>query len=295
MQELIPFDEKNQVEFMFQNNINDIGYSDFINAIGKKTLFNYTITAIQDSEFIKFDGKKIRFKKKVNPSQFAGFFFESFFATYIEGDYFLKNKLFTWSSRITKDNYWEDYGYESLEQFMRCLSVVSKGSLKAKVFHTNDYCNACKNDIVFIIKDRCNGLEDRTICGIQIKAINTNEKSEIVKKILDKKYKNVITLLQDNTGYHSQQRCYDVVCKMIEKRKITPEEGRFVMSRIASPYNMGIPQEFINRLYRFIVSVAANGFKVNQPLDMNFYLLLKSFEKIALAESGNKVIAASVS
>lgn len=68
MLDLISFNSGLRKEFIELNNINHIGYIEFINAVGKRTLFNYTITALQDSEFVKFDGKNIRFKKKVNPS-----------------------------------------------------------------------------------------------------------------------------------------------------------------------------------------------------------------------------------
>ncbi len=290
MEEIISYSVDLRDEFIELNNIKSVGYSDFVNAIGKQTLFNYTLDALLDSEYIKFNGKKIRFKKKVNPCQFAGFFFEYFFANLINNDYIMKDRLFRWTSRIRKEEFWVDYGYDSYEEFLRCLSVVAKGSLKAQVFFPNDYCSACKNDIMFIIKDRENDLEERTLCGLQVKAINGYENREIIKKIRSKKYKNVLTVLQNSDGIHSISRCNSIVNNLVKSGEISFDKGNDIMSKIVSPWHLGISQEYINNLYKYIIYITTEGFKLK---DFEFYWLLKVFEKIALAESGQKVITTS--
>ncbi|CRM53807.1 hypothetical protein [Pseudomonas sp. 8 R 14] len=114
------------------------------------------------------------------------------------------------------------------------------------------------------------------VAGIQVKAIQGNEKSEIIQKLIKGRYTRVVTMLRHKSGEHSYEVCVRLLNKMQKDGEITAEQALNIISRLTYPEFLGLEQhkfdsysEWINLAYgRFerweedLFSVEAIGLEV---------------------------------
>lgn len=84
------------------------------------------------------------------------------------------------------------------------------------------------------------------IAGIQVKAIQGNEKTEIIDKLLSGRYTRVVTMLRHQSGEHSYEVCMRLLTQMVTKQEITADQLAHVISRLTMPEFLGIQQQYVD-------------------------------------------------
>jgi hypothetical protein len=88
--------------------------------------------------------------------------------------------------------------------------------------------------------------------GIQIKAITTNEATEIIEPILSGKYRRVLTYLRHRDGRHSFEACQQIAKQMRRDDLISREACDLVEGAIRCPEMLGIDQRDVDDYYNYI-------------------------------------------
>jgi len=103
------------------------------------------------------------------------------------------------------------------------------------------------------------------IAGIQAKAIQGEERSEVIDPVLSGRYPHVLTMLKHKTGEHSHEVCRRLLNAMSKKGEISNEQAMNALNRITYPDALGIDQayiedysEFINFSYTQLVSITSD-------------------------------------
>jgi len=84
------------------------------------------------------------------------------------------------------------------------------------------------------------------IAGIQIKAIQGNEKTEIIDKLLNGRYTRVVTMLRHQNGEHSYEVCIRLLTQLVTKKEITGDQLANAISRLTYPEALGIQQQHVD-------------------------------------------------
>ncbi len=124
-------------------------------------------------------------------------------------------------------------GYTNNIELLFALKVICKGSNITKYQEPQEYCPACSNDIIFMIRNKLSG-QDEVIGGFQVKAITKGEKESIIIPMLHRRYKYVITVF-----YSSYNKCKEKVEKLVDKGRIGQETADSILCRIITSRNLG--------------------------------------------------------
>ncbi|MGG0937011.1 hypothetical protein ABHN11_12985 [Brevibacillus centrosporus] len=246
-----------------ESKVPDIPIDSYIKAFGMKTLRNMALDALFSTNHFEFEDGKIRIKSNVDIKFIAGHVFENFIVNLIRIDMEVGQRLLDWATGHNSDSFWENrFGYNDFLSFYLNLRTVAKSSNNTKNWDTNKYSHTSKHDVEFYVRNPL--LSDRSIClgGFQVKAIQGNEKNEIIYPLLRNEYSCVLTLLRDKNNAHSYQRCLDQLKKLKERMEITPEEAQEVFQKIIYPEKIGIPQQLIDTLYYRLLSLERKGVQI---------------------------------
>lgn len=189
-------------------------------------------------------------KSRLGMEQFAGFVFESWL--------------------VYEFNYNKRYGLEAfkwcterrdfrVEKSFEAYKAVGTGLITTKSLYASFYEPHSNADIVFLRKNEVRDeMEYATVdklsipARIQVKAIKSNFKRDIVDNVVSGKYRHVITLLNDSTGRPSYIRCHEILRDMLKNKQIKHEDFfRFIHS-IQGPVYFQLDQRDIEDYYLFI-------------------------------------------
>lgn len=262
-----------------------LSYPDFIEILGIQTIENLTRSALIESGIIGFDGSKFQINSNLDSQQLMGHFFESFLVNLIKGYPFIKESFFKWCCWYTESDFEKDnYGYKYFQELLYYTYPVAKGQRSTKIMYPNLYCPACKDDIALYVKNLNNHGKQVNLGKFQVKAINSQEKAQIILPMLDGTYDCVITLLELD-GVHSFKRCEIVLDKMIKNEEIDYEDAQNVLSRLVIPEDMSIPQSFVNDTYGKVINALQRGFK---PGGNKQAMLIPALTSVATKFLGDK-------
>lgn len=208
-------------------------------------------------------------------SSIIGFIFESYIVSIMNNNLLTIGKtIFSWCSNREKckDDYIQQY------------KVIATGSVSTRNMYTQFYAPQSKHDIIFIRKNIQKNIYEPAIvngttihAGIQLKAITTNEKEEIILPLLRKEYSHVLTLLKDSRGVHTHNNCMDIIKQMYSRNEINCSEKKLLENRIAYPEQFGIDQREIEDYYQYITYWYNQGAKGDNIIKDGVTLALSGY------------------
>jgi hypothetical protein len=181
----------------------------------------------------------------------AGFIFEAFTVrTFNERKDSVGKKAFLWStekSRVKAD---------FLEQF----HAVGTGFPSTSSRFPQLYNPTLRQfDVIFYRMNPHQNMPEPAVvkrttnpAGIQIKAITTNEKSEIIDPLLQGKYRRVVTYLRHPDDRLSYEACMDLSRSLYRSQQIDREQLHFLEEAVVSPEMLGIDQREVDAYYRYV-------------------------------------------
>jgi hypothetical protein len=117
--------------------------------------------------------------------------------------------------------------------------------------------------------------------GLQLKAITSGEKYNIIHPLLKGDYANVITFLWNKkSGLHTKDECYKIIKEMKEYKKYNLDDKKYPMNKqirrqlmnsIFSPEDVGICQDEVDEYVEYIVYCYLNG-KYEMFCDFGYHL-----------------------
>lgn len=90
--------------------------------------------------------------------------------------------------------------------------------------------------------------------GIQVKAIQGNEKIEIIQPLLQQNYLKVLTLLRRPDGRHSADVCHEIIGNLVRSGEITPMQRIDLENRICRPEQLGLDQREMDWYYEYAIA-----------------------------------------
>ncbi len=93
--------------------------------------------------------------------------------------------------------------------------------------------------------------------GIQVKAVRTNLKSQIVDPVLNNKYQHVLSLLLDEDNFDTSSACHRIIEKLRFKKEINNEEARRATWSIKGPQDFSLQSDEVSRYEKYARSVYA--------------------------------------
>jgi hypothetical protein len=90
--------------------------------------------------------------------------------------------------------------------------------------------------------------------GIQIKAIQGNERAEIIDPLLKQSYLKVLTLLRRPDGRHSADVCHEIIGNLARGGEITHMQRLDLENRICRPEQLGLDQREIDWYYEYAIA-----------------------------------------
>ncbi|GMX60103.1 hypothetical protein Elgi_68700 [Paenibacillus elgii] len=239
----------------------EIPIEQFVNAIGLKTIREMALSSLFSTDHFTFEDNRVKIKSNVDIRQIAGHVFENFIVNLIRIDTSIGAKFLWWSTGYNPSNYNVSKQYDSYFQFYYGIRTIVKSSSHIKDWDTNKYCHTSKDDVAFYVRSPVDSERSHCIGGFQVKAIQGNERDKIINPILKNEYTNVITLLQNEKGEHSYQRCLNILSKLEADGEITHEEAQTAKKKIGYPKMFGISQELINFVYENLMELERKGLK----------------------------------
>lgn len=190
------------------------------------------------------------FTSKLPLESFAGFVFEAYLVSLFNRNKNMGRAALTWCScrqRQVMINIYEKY------------KAIGTGFITTRALYPHLYAPQSRSDIIFIRNNPVSGQPEpatenptSNIAGIQVKAIRSNFKSEIIDPILSGKYSHVITLLNDQYGTPSRTTCLRELNILVNNGSIHPSRREFVTERIQGPEFLGISQRDVEDYYDYI-------------------------------------------
>ncbi|MDK6726913.1 hypothetical protein QP713_09125 [Neisseria mucosa] len=208
--------------------------------------------------FFYFDENMLQARTKLPLPTLKGFVFEVFAVRYFnENLTTIGKKAFNWCTNRQRS---------SSDSYIQSYTAIGTGFVETKQKYSYSFYEPHGNaDIRFIRKNKesDNGWEfalemnSNNPASIQIKAITSNEITEIINPLLCNKYTHVLTFLRDSYGIHSYTRCMEQVGRLFKTGQITQKQRLFLEDRIYSPEHLGIYQydvddysEYLNYWYK---------------------------------------------
>lgn len=104
--------------------------------------------------------------------------------------------------------------------------------------------------------------------GVQIKAITSNELTNIIEPLIRGQYDNVITYLRHPSGVHSYEVCIREIKKLYRDGKITDFQREKLEDSIGYPEMFGLYQRDVDDYYHFIRAWYNENAKENNDILM---------------------------
>ncbi|WNF53161.1 hypothetical protein [Pseudomonas sp. SG20052] len=101
------------------------------------------------------------------------------------------------------------------------------------------------------------------IAGVQIKAIQGNERAEIIDKLISGRYRRVVTMLRHKNGEHSHEVCVRLLLQMHARGDIDGDQLADLLSRLSYPEFFGLSQQTIDS-YSEWLNYAYMGLEVGE-------------------------------
>jgi hypothetical protein len=258
-----------------EKNISDIPIDTYIKAIGLKTFQNSVLEALFTTNHFIYDEGKIKIKSKTDIKHIAGHVFENYIVNTIRYDFEIGMNLLNWATGYSPLNFSNNnFGYDDFFSFYFGLKTVAKASNDTKHWDTNKYSHTSKHDVEFFVRNP--NSTERSIClgGFQIKAINGNEKNEIIIPLLKNEYTCVLTMLENPENGHSYDRCLKKIKQMLTQGEITFNEAEAITKKIGHPGMFGISQQIINYIYFRLFYLERKGASIigkNGKINPHYY------------------------
>lgn len=191
----------------------------------------------------------IEVNSKQNLPTIKGFVLESFLVRMMNENKQIGMNAFNWCSnrkRGVNNDFFDEY------------HAIGTGFLSTKNQYLTFYEPQSNADIKFIRKNNYNiwelalRVDAKIPAGIQIKAITSNEKHEIIKPLINGKYTHVVTCLNSTNGIHSFDICMDIIKSMYNNNEIDHNQRENLEKSIFSPSKIGIDQYDINNYSEYI-------------------------------------------
>ncbi len=90
--------------------------------------------------------------------------------------------------------------------------------------------------------------------GIQVKAIQGNERAEIIEPLLKQSYLKVLTLLRRPNGAHSADVCHEIISNLARSGEISHMQRIDLENRICRPEQLGLDQHEIDWYYEYAIA-----------------------------------------
>ncbi|MEK5439325.1 MULTISPECIES: hypothetical protein [Paenibacillus] len=239
----------------------EITEEDYIKVFGDRTLKSLLLQAMEESNH--FDMGKRKIKTNTGIKQIVGCVLENFIVGLMGIDLTTKKNLFEWCTGITYHTFKEGmYGYDNFISLLFAVKVVGRASKLTKIHQPDLFSTSDAHDIEFYIPDLNRHNKLTPLGGLQVKALQGNEKVRIVEPLLKKKYKCVLTLLKDEKHVHSYERCSDILYDLYKKGEIDTSDYLEFTRRIKKPNQVGIPQRLINDIYTLLLKLENDGLKI---------------------------------
>lgn len=236
--------------------VDPIAVLEAIKKFGVESLQAITYRSFNDSNQIVFEDNQAYLSSDASVEQVAGRVFESFISELMKTYYNIGLKLIIWATNLNKYALKEVYGYDSFKSFYADLFILSKGSKTAQNWFPHKYSPSSKDDIEYYLPPKkINGkvIPSPMIGGFQVKAIQQNEKNEIIIPLQMNHYSRVLTLLTNKDGETSYERCMKIIDKMVFKKELCVEDAINLKNRIGHPSMFYIPRSVIHHLYERVL------------------------------------------
>lgn len=198
------------------------------------------------------------FNSRIGKSQFIGYVFEAMTVRMINDNLSTigKNVLCWISHRTGKST--------PTDKYIKQYEAIGTGSVDTSKRHSFYFEPGANTDVMFVRavpkkRSRIVEFEPLTINGstatasLQVKAITTNVRDEIIMPLLNEKYRHVLTyLVNPRTGVHTYYECMDEIKRMYTDRRLTWDEYQRLLTSIIQPSDMGMDQNFINEYYQYL-------------------------------------------
>lgn len=215
---------------------------------------DFVTDALETGHFIETQDGSIKVAiRTVNQdvSVIAGFIFEALTVRLAnKEDIGFGHKIFKWSTMRKRLS----------NQFFGKYETVGVGFPIANAMFPGYYNpNFRQFDVMFLTMNKKFGRpEPATIvnttipAGVQIKAITSNELTNIIMPLLSGQYNKVITYLRHPSGEHSYEVCLKEIKKLYRDGKITNNQRQNLEDSIGYPEMFGLFQKDVDDYYYFI-------------------------------------------
>lgn len=226
---------------------------------------NYMEDALQTGYLIMTPSGNFIFHTDLPAESFVGFAIEAYVVRLLNNSMRLKRNSLLWCSRKMQVK----------DDFLSQFTAIGTGLLATKQNHINYFEPQSKLDVKFI-RPRINKRTKEEYfdllpqegthipAGIQVKAITTNEKSEIVDKVLSGEYPHVLTCCwsSERGGGHTKDVCMTILKNMLNSRLVRYDQYLRAVDAIKSPSELGFDQAEIDEYIQYLI---ANYPKVLSP------------------------------
>ncbi|BBI34942.1 hypothetical protein [Cohnella abietis] len=239
----------------------EIPVGEYVNAIGLNVLRQKAVESLFSTDHFAFENNKIKIKSHVDIRLIAGHVFENYIVNLMRMDMKIGKKMLGWSTGFNENNYPIIGNRNDFVSFYFGIRTIAKSSRETKEWDTNKYSHTTKDDVAFYVRNPVDSEKSICLGGFQVKAIQGNERREIISPLLKNEYSSVITLLKNDKGEHSYVRCMKIIDDLKSSGEITEEEAQTVKRKIGHPSMLGIYQELIDDVYGKLLKLERKGLK----------------------------------
>lgn len=217
---------------------------------------NYMDDALQTGYLIMTPSGNFIFHTDLPAESFVGFAIEAYVVRLLNGSSRLKRNALLWCSRKMQVK----------DDFLSQFTAIGTGLLATKQNHISFFEPQSKLDVKFV-RPRHNKRTKEDYfdllpqegtyipAGIQVKAITTNEKAEIVDKIVSGEYSHVLTCCwsKERGGGHTKDVCMRILYDMLSSGLLPYDQYLKALNSIKSPSDLGFDQAEIDEYIRYLI------------------------------------------
>lgn len=209
--------------------------------------------AIKTGHFVRGYNGEVRvaiWDTKQDVSVIAGYIFEAYTVRHANNFKNFGFELFKWITmrKRLSEKYFDRY------------QAVGVGFPITNSYYPGYYNPSLRQfDVIFLtMNDKFGRPEPATLlnsniqAGVQIKAITSNELTQIIQPLINGQYTKVLTYLKRKSGKHSYQVCMDEVKRLYKEGQITEEVKNRLVDSIACPDMFGLDQRDVDDYYNYI-------------------------------------------
>lgn len=213
--------------------------------------------ALQTGHLIMTPSGNFKFHTELPAESFVGFAVEAYVVRVLNNSLRLKRHALLWCSRKMQVK----------DDFLSQFTAIGTGLLATKQNHISYFEPQSKLDVKFI-RPRINKRTKEEYfdllpqegthipAGIQVKAITTNMKAEIVDKIISGEYSHVLTCCwsSERGGGHTKDVCMRILKEMLNADTLRYDQYFKAMDAIKSPSDLGFDQAEIDEYIKYLIA-----------------------------------------